>query len=40
MDKEAVLKCGDEDLRSLGLKEKGLDMVARILHTTGGITEC
>ena len=23
MDKEAVLKCEDEDLRSLGLKEKG-----------------
>ena len=35
MDKEAVLKCEDEDLRSLGLKEK-----ASILHTTGGITEC
>ena len=40
MDKEAVLKCEDEDLRSLGLKEKEHDMLASILHTTGGIAEC
>ena len=40
MDKEAVLKCKDEDLRSLGLKVKrAYDMPASILHTAGGITE-
>ena len=39
MDKEAVLKCEDEDFRSLGLKEKKA-MPASILHTTQGIIEC
>ena len=39
MDKEAVLKCEDEDFRNLGLKEK-VHMPASVLHTTGGITEC
>ena len=39
MDKEALLKCEDDNFRSLGLKEKG-HMPANILYTTGGITEC
>ena len=39
MDKEALLKCEDEDFRSLGMKAKG-HMPASILYTTGGITEC
>ena len=33
MDKEAVLKCEDEDLRSLGLKEKGHMIWLRAFRT-------
>ena len=33
MDKEAVLKCEDEDLRSLGLKEKGHMICLRAFFT-------